>query len=559
MNAGRFLRTVRYFRVKQAAFFVYRRVLQRTTTRIRTPSTVDRRSGVGLRPRPSLSPGGTGDFGFVFLGAQRTFGRGAVDWHCADVPRLWRYNLHYFDYLLDENRSIDARDHLIDDWIARNPPGAADAWEPYTVSLRIVNWIDYVLRTEDKRPPKDAWLASLYGQAAWLERHIEYHILANHYLKNAVALIFAGAFFAGKRADRWLDLGAKILSAEVREQILADGGHFERSPLYHGIVTQDLVDVVNILSASRLDARVAGLDLLRDKAAKALEFLFDILHPDGEIPLFNDAAIGIALDPAVLSTYAREVLGPRPIPASEDGTVIAKAESGYYGCRKDGDFLLIDCGPVGPDYQPGHAHCDTLSFELSLDGRRVIVDSGVRGYEMDALRAYVRSTEAHNTVKVNGVEQSEIWGAFRVGRRARPLMARVERLGDDEVAFTGAHDGYRHLGQKVIHERHVRCRPASGVYEFEDRLTGDGEAAAESYLHLHPELRVEAVDGRYRVAGSDGRPVMDIVPGDMSESETRTGVYCPRFGVGLENTVVALKKRGRLPFKISFSLIKIAS
>ncbi len=254
------------------------------------------------------------------------------------------------------------------------------------------------------------------------------------------------------------------------------------------------------------------------------------------------------------------MLGTQPGPAREDGTtVIAKAESGYYGCRRDGDFLLIDCGPVGPEYQPGHAHCDTLSFELSLDGRRVVVDSGVHGYETDALRAYVRSTAAHNTVKVNGVEQSEIWGAFRVGRRARPLMARIERLGDDDVAFTGAHDGYRHLGQRVIHERHVRCRPASGVYEFEDRLTGTGEASAESYLHLHPELSVETVDGRYRVAGSDGRPVMDIVPGDMSASEIGKGVYCPRFGVGLENMVVVLKNRGRLPFKISFSLKKIAS
>lgn len=559
MNIGRLLRTVRYLRIKQVAYYLYRRALQRPAGRIDLPSRIERRTGVRLHPRPSHCVPNAGDFGFVFLDIPKTFDRNAVDWHGADVPRLWRYNLHYFDFLLDETRSRAARDHLIDDWIERNPPGTADAWEPYTVSLRIVNWIDYFLRTEDARPPKEPWLASLYGQARWLERNIEYHILANHYLKNAVALVFAGVFFAGKQADGWLDLGMRILGEEVREQILADGGHFERSPLYHVIVTQDLVDVVNILSQSRIGGRPGDLDLFEAKARAALQFLEDILHPDGEIPLFNDAATGVAVDPSTLRAYALDVLQTEPVHCDGDPSLIVKADTGYYGYRAHGDFLLIDCGPIGPDYQPGHGHCDLLSFELSLDGRRVIVDSGVYGYENDDLRARIRATAAHNTVRINGAEQCELWGSFRAGRRARPLSARLERRGGDGAAFVGAHDGYRHLKQGVIHERQVLCSPGGGVYEVLDRLTGKGEVRAESFLHLHPGLSVERVDGRFQVADSGGRRLMDIVPDAESAWELEEGAYCPRFGVRLPSIVLVLRKQARLPFCLSFSLKKIAS
>ena len=100
--------------------------------------------------------------------------------------------------------------------------------------------------------------------------------------------------------------------------------------------------------------------------------------------------------------------------------------SGYFVIRNLDDMLVVDCGEVGPDYQPGHAHCDTLSFELASDGRTIIVDSGVYDYEDSEMRRYVRSTRAHNTAMVDGCEQSEIWGAFRVARRARPIQ-RIDR------------------------------------------------------------------------------------------------------------------------------------
>ena len=145
-----------------------------------------------------------------------------------------------------EQRPLAEKSALIDDWIENNPLGASDAWEPYTVSLRIVNWIKWFLTENAQREPRQEWLESLYLQAAWLEKNIEYHLLANHYLKNGKALLFAGAYFSGQQATRWLEKGLAILRDEASEQILADGGHYERSPMYHSIVVEDYLDVLNI-------------------------------------------------------------------------------------------------------------------------------------------------------------------------------------------------------------------------------------------------------------------------------------------------------------------------
>lgn len=138
--------------------------------------TITRRQSVGLVPRPCLSPFAAADGAsceLEFLNVRRGFSLGAMEWHPEDVSRLWRYNLHYFDYLLDDAVAVRCRDLLIDDWIAANPAGTAAAWEAYPTSLRIVNWIDYFLRTGNLRPLKASWLESLYAQTSWLERNVE--------------------------------------------------------------------------------------------------------------------------------------------------------------------------------------------------------------------------------------------------------------------------------------------------------------------------------------------------------------------------------------------------
>ena len=401
--------------------------------RVRPPEKVIPRSGItwAASLRPVVGEGAADEFRFLNL--SRSFPRGQVDWACSDMPKLWRYNLHYFDYLRDSGRSRAWLASLVSDWIENNPVGTEDAWEPYTVSLRIVNWIKWFLSVESAELPREEWLKSLYLQTSWLEKNIEYHLLANHYLKNGKALCFAGCYLSGTDARRWLKKGLKILREEAHEQVLADGGHYERSPMYHCIVVEDYLDVLNLLlnNPGLGDSETNGE--FRARTVDALDFLNDIVGPDGRMPLFNDSALGIASAPEDLFGYAHQVIRyERPVWSSKL-EVRARPATGYYTIRDGGDMLTIDCGQIGPDYQPGHAHCDTLSYELWLDGRPVVVDTGVHDYEASETRAYARSTRAHNTVVLDNEEQSEFWGVFRVARRARPLKAHLAQVNDDQA------------------------------------------------------------------------------------------------------------------------------
>jgi len=350
----------------------------------------------------------------------------------------------------------------ISQWIGANPPAAGTGWEPYPVSLRTVNWVKWLLEGEGE---PDGMLPSLAGQIAHLSGNVEYHLLANHLFANAKALVFGGAFF---QRNGWLDQGLKILRKEVAEQICADGGHFERSPMYHCLILEDLLDLVNLGNAYP-----GLLPDWRGPAARMLGWLREMTHPDGRIAFFNDATFGAAPEPEMLFDYASR-LGVAPV---ETGL----SDSGYVRLENEESVVLSDAGPVGPDYQPGHAHCDTLSFELSHRGKRVLVNSGISTYERDAERHEQRSTAAHNTVVVDGEEQSEIWAAFRVARRAYPLDVKT----DGRTWVEAAHNGYRRLPSPVTHRRRLELKKDRLLVS--DTLEGRGVHSAAVHFHQHPE------------------------------------------------------------------------
>jgi uncharacterized heparinase superfamily protein len=377
-------------------------------------------------------------------------------------------------------------------------------------------------------------------------------------MKNTVALLFAGTFFAGDDADRWLTVSQHLLEREIDEQILPDGGHYERSPMYHSIVTQDLLDVANLLKCSEKSPPNRFLEKIKNIATRSVTYLTDIAHPDGEIPLFNDCAFSISLSPNKLREYAENLFPDLSI-RQNGGPLIEKSYSGYYGFRTEDQFMLIDCGEIGPKYQPGHAHCDLLSYELSMGERRVVVDSGVFGYEMDDLRAYIRSTAAHNTIRVDGKEQSEMWSAFRVGRRAKPLSAKAHMHSNGDFTFEGSHDGYNYLPQRVIHTRKIRYEAARQQYLIGDHLCGRGKVRAESFVHLHPDLRVEKEQSRLTVVEPDGKALVVVEADPSLEVSTQSGFYCPCFGVCQTNHVIVFATSRTLPFEMRYSLRKVVA
>lgn len=546
-------RTVRYLRPVQVAFQIRHRLRHARRSVLPFPL---------VSPRSSVTSGhflgadGPQDGLLSFLNDPRGLEPDAVNWAAPGYTRLWRYNLQYFDYLGWKAIDEPARRNLIESWIAHCPPGTADAWEPYTISLRVVNWLKYWI---GNGYTDVLCIGSAAQQLAFLEKNVEYHLLANHLLKNGKALVFGGIFFEGPDAARWLRKGLAIMLSEADEQVLPDGGHFERSPMYHGIVLEDYLDVVNLARSNPGLVPNDALDKLASTARRAAVFLADITAGDGRIPLLNDAAFGITREPADLLGYARRVLEDLPVEEGTGPRRIHLPDTGYFGYRQGGDSLILDCGPIGPDYQPGHAHCDTLSYELCVAGERVVVDTGVYSYEADATRQLVRSTAAHNTVRLDGAEQSEIWAAFRVGRRARPLVAELGSWQGGQMEFRGAHDGYRYLPGRPLHERRVVMHTA-GRWEVFDLISGGGDAChrAETFVHLNSTFEVEQpAPGRFLLRSRATGLALALTVTCGSPARVEQGYYFPEFGLRENNYNIVIERQGPLPLEISYRIERL--
>ena len=439
-------------------------------------------------------------------------------WDDPALAKLWRYNAHYFDDLCAEGSAARTAWHraLLERWIRENPPARGTGWEPYPTSLRIVNWVKWAMAGHE--PPPGS-LDSLAVQARWLTQRLEWHLLGNHLFVNAKALVFAGLFFEGPEAEGWLALGTRILREQVPEQILPDGGQFERSPMYHALALEDMLDLANVLRAfGRADDAWRALVDARVPAMR--RWLQAMCHPDGEISFFNDAAIGVAPAPAELDAYAVRP-GEPALPAPADGITLL-ADSGYVRMQLGRAVVIADVGPVGPDYLPGHAHADTLSFELSLDGRRVLVNSGTDRYGLGAERLRQRGTAAHTTVTVDGQDSSEVWGGFRVARRARPTVP-VVQAAPTELRVACSHDGFRRLPGAPVHGRTWILTP--GGLEVADELTGPGHAV--SHWHWAPGNRPGGADG-LSVDRAAGAPLRIAAAG--APWATHPGTWHPEFG-----------------------------
>ncbi len=461
---------------------------------------------------------------FVFLNQACCLGTNPPRWDAEGTSRLWRFHLHAFDYAVD--LAVAARRQqpdayrclrgLIQSWLATHPPSGADPWHPFLVASRLSAW----LVARDLLGPwlrDDPAFASELRQAilthaAFLADHLERDVGGNHLLKNAVALLLAGCAFDGPAPSAWRDRAAHVLADELPRQVLADGGHYERSPMYQLLVLADLLTA--LFATGRRELPIA-VPLAR--AVHAMQrFAATLVHPDLEIPLFNDAALGEAPRP-------RALLGPSTEPLGN-----ALPATGYFRLPIGSDSVLIaDCGPPGPDDLPAHVHADALAFELSVGGRRVMVDGGVDEYAPGPRRDLLRGTSSHNTVEVDGQSQSEVWGSFRLGRRARVRRLWWEERGDG-ISLVGGHDGYARLGLR--HERRFDAVPGVG-WRILDRLVGHGRHTAIARYRLHPGLTWRASDAdTFAVVDEQHQELLVLRRIGPVTVRREAGIYAERFG-----------------------------
>jgi uncharacterized heparinase superfamily protein len=540
-----------------------------------------------------LHVAGAADGAFEFLNDRRELGN-PVDWTAADAPQLWRYHLHYFDYAADLTitGAADAAASLMTDWIRRVPMADAssrDAWHPYVVSLRLVNWMIALAASPRDLPRREGILESLRIQTLFVRDNLETDVGGNHLLKNLKALAIAGCFWTGETARQMRMFFTNEFVRALHAQLRSDGGHYEQSPMYHAQVLADAVELAFVLRQSG----AADAELER-QIARMEAFLRRVCHPDGQLAQFGDTAAGMTPEPdalvaacgllrdsdpdrrlaprhallaSVLTQRVRAgIAGAAPSSPEQGGNERGALESwdpdssGFVtlATADERGFLIADAGPVCPEDLPAHAHSDTFGFEVSVDTLRMVVDSGVSQYASGPLRDYYRSTRAHSTVMVDGAEQSECWSSFRVGRRAHVVDGRREKTALAR-GFSAAHTGFDHLSPGVRHRRRFLL-VAGRAWLIVDELLGEGQHRWETFLHLHPDVQFESRQSGHAIRRGDaslGIAWFGVAPPHLvtGQESPLQGWYAPAFGRDVPSPTLVSAGSGPLPVCFGWLLV----
>jgi Heparinase II/III-like protein/Heparinase II/III N-terminus len=360
-------------------------------------------------------------------------------------------------------------------WTSAVTPGQGDAWRPYPAALRAWSLCGVRRELVAGSGAEDCFIASLSIHAAFLRRHLETDAGGNHLVKNLKALAGLAVFFAD---EELLDQTLDRLIRQLAVQVLPESGHFERAPAYHCQVLGDLIDVDGLIRAA---GRRAGPELA-EAIQRMRRWLGCVLSPDGQVPLLND---GYPVDPALIG-----LLRPGTAP---DNRLLVLPDTGLVRASAGGWRLLADVGPPCPDELPAHAHADTLSCLVHVDGAPLLVETGTSTYVPGPMRDYKRSTAAHNTVEIDGANSTEVWGTFRAARRAR--ASKVMACGDGgELTAGAAHDGFRRLPGRPVHHR--RWTPSGTGLRVDDLVSGTDEHSVTVRWYLAPRSAARLDAGR---------------------------------------------------------------
>lgn len=446
------------------------------------------------------------------------------DWRMGGPSPLWRYHLHYHEHLADlawlAARDGDARAaaRLVSDlegWIAAWGSGGTPAWDAYPVSVRIVSWLRILgwagpMLPEALRTTLERGIAT---HTAHLAHALEWHLDGNHLLRNAVAVVLGSSCLGGDRSDAARAQAARLFRTLMAEQVHEDGWHFERSPMYHARVLRDAMEVeaCALAHGRPLDPRTRTAI---DRMADALRWM---RRADGSLWLLNDSAQDHGVDLAVPLARAPEASPVRGVRHFRNAAVVVVAGDG-------GDHLRIDLGAPAPAHQPAHAHAGALALEVDVAGVPCVVDSGCSGYDGDPWRPYLRGTSAHNTVVLDGQDQSEMWATFRVGGRAE--VSEVSCTGDaEDCTVRGECRSFRMRAS--VHRRVVR-REGRRI-TVTDEIAGARPGSIEGFWHFAPDWEARLVDERTVVLESGALSVRLRTEGTVQASLHR-GERSPTLG-----------------------------
>ena len=523
---------------------------------------------LGFPPRWNVDPR-TGIEAPLVFGKELNYRDSAL---VGDVKYLWEPNRHLelvtlaqAWHLTGEERYANACRTLLNSWFDQCPYPRGINW---CVSLehavRLVNWSFawFLLGGEDApifageagRAFRARWLESIYQHCHFIPRHWSRHSSANNHLLGEATGLFVGALTwpLWRESAQWARQARAELEREALAQTYADGVNKEQALWYHHAVA-------DMMLVAGLVARANGRDFGQDYWARLevmLEFIASVMDVGGNVPMIGDADEGVLVRfvpeksgvfRSLLSTGA--ILFRRPAMRAKGGIFDDKTrwllgddaegdfaridaskafpvrrafpEGGYFILGEDLDTpreirILTDTGPLGYLAIAAHGHADALAFTLSVGGKPILVDPGTFSYSEMPWRHYFRSTAAHNTVVIDGQDQSEFGGSFLWLQHANAVVEAFRAAGDEQT-LTAHHDGYRRLPDPVRHRRTWRYTAGAATLGLTDELACSGPHSVAVYWHFAPECTV-SIEGNSVVANRDGARVVLRCPNGLAPS-----------------------------------------
>lgn len=488
-----------------------------------------------------------------------------------DIKYLWEPNRHMHlvtlaqAYALSgETKYADTLRLHLDDWFVSCPWGRGLNWSSaLEAGIRLINWSlawqllggaqAVLFDDEAGRAFRQRWLDSVYQHAQFIRSFFSLHSSANNHLIGEAAGLFIAALTWPQwpQVRSWREESLLILEREARLQNAADGVNREQSVSYQQYE-------IDLLLLPLLAGRAVGLRFSPEYVAnieRMLEYLASIMDFGGNVPMFGDADDGMVVRLAqgggfcryrsVLATGAflfqrgdfwskagyvddktHWLLGLEPgqkpptrsLPTSWP-LRRAFPEGGYYilGCdfeSKKEIRLVADAGPLGYQRIAAHGHADALSFTLSVGGDEFLIDPGTYAYHTQGpWRHYFRGTSAHNTLRVDGEDQSQSGGNFMWLKKAVATCSDWHSSAQSDI-FEGWHDGYHRLADPVTHKRRITLDKARRRILIEDSLQMRDTHDIELFFHCSERCQVEP--------GSDGYL--------LEQGKTRLRIKLPEAG-----------------------------
>jgi hypothetical protein len=504
--------------------------------------------------------------------APLTFGK-TLDYRDAsqvgDCKYLWEPNRHLqlvtlaqAYCLTQEARYALALREQLDSWFIACPYLRGPNWSSaLEAALRLINWSiawqliggpdSKIFHGPEGEAFRDRWLTSVYQHAEFVSGHYSLHSSANNHLIGELSgvAIAALAWPHWERANAWFREAHAMLEREALLQNAPDGVNREQAVSYQQWELDLLL--LPLLAAQANAHHFSGAYQARVEAM--LVYLASIIDVNGNVPMFGDADDGyvVRLDPrpdfcrfhsllatgAILFNRGEFKVKARALDdktrwlfgvGAEEAFAAVDTSLSRLPIRQDfpdGGYyilgtafetpeeirLIADAGPLGYREIAAHGHADALSFTLSVGGEEIFVDPGTFAYHTEAeWRSYFRGTAAHNTVRIDGIDQSESGGNFMWLRKAQAACSRWINSSDEDF-FEGWHDGYLGLADPVMHRRCIRLDKPARRIVIEDTLQMDGEHFVQLFFHCHEGCVLKPVHRGFEIA-KGGRTVTLRLP-----------------------------------------------